>query len=57
MLVLKLGKKFFINANPIILKFKLSGIMKFSKSIKNIVIKIKLKIDKKIIEEKLSKLE
>ena len=31
--------------------------MKFSKSIKNIIIKIKLKIDKKIIENKLSKLK
>ena len=47
--LLKLGRKFFSKAKPMIIKFKLSGIMKFSKSIKNIIIKIKLKIDKKVI--------
>ena len=48
-LVLKLGRKFFNKASPMIVKFRLSGIIKFSKSIKKIMIKIKLKIDKKII--------
>ena len=34
------------------LKFKLSGIIKFSRSIKNIIINSKLMIDKKIIQLK-----
>jgi hypothetical protein len=55
--VLKLGIKFFNNPKAITLKFKTSGIMKFSKSIKNITTKIKLKIDKKIIEDKLSEVK
>ena len=55
--MLKLGRKFLNKASPIIVKFKLSGIIKFSKSIKKIIIKIKLKIDKNIITLGLLKLK
>ena len=52
--MLKFGKKFFKSARNIIEKFNISGIIKFSKSIKKIIIKIKLKIDKNIIVLKIS---
>ena len=54
-LVLEIGKKFLDKARAIMLIFKLSGIIKFSRSIKNIIINSKLKIDKKIIVRKLLK--
>ena len=56
-LVFRFGKKFFKSARNIIEKFKTSGIIKFSKSIKNIIIKIKLKIHKNTKVNKLLKLK
>ena len=55
--LLYIGKKFFKSARSIIEKFNISGIIKFSKSIKKITIKIKLKTDKNIKVAKLLKLK